>query len=153
MTLDELTRYCQTAVRNAGVPDLWLEDATQDVLFGLWRRGVLAGPRPYRVRAVRYEAVDAARRYGLRSRRGANRHTEPLLWAEGIPAPDAMVAVERRLDAGQAIRRLDGREAAIVRAWGRGWPLWRIGRALGISESRAAALNRAALRHARALVA
>lgn len=61
-------RYYGQAARRAGVPLFWVEDAVQDIALRVWRARTA-----YWKRVVAYAAVDAARRYGARSRRGVER--------------------------------------------------------------------------------
>lgn len=63
------TGYYRAAARSAGVPTLWLEDAAQDIAIEAWRAGEDTPTIVYRA------AVDCARRYGPRTRRG---HLKPL---------------------------------------------------------------------------
>jgi hypothetical protein len=55
------------------VPDFWLEDATQDIAFQVWREG-----KANDVLAIRREAIDAARRYGPQGRYGVRPSVVPL---------------------------------------------------------------------------
>lgn len=51
--------YLRTAARRAGVTDLWLDDAIQDISIRLW----LADPAVPQITVVRRAAIDAVRRY------------------------------------------------------------------------------------------
>lgn len=60
--------YYRAVARAVGVPDFWLDDATQDIALATWRDG-----KPDDVTAIRREAIDAARRYGPFTRYGSRR--------------------------------------------------------------------------------
>lgn len=64
--------YCEAASRNLGVPEMFVEDAAQDIIVALWQEGALRRDFVYR------RAVEAARRYGRRNRRGVSRETEQI---------------------------------------------------------------------------
>jgi hypothetical protein len=61
-------RYYRAVARSVGVPEFWLDDATQDIALATWRDGKMND-----VTAIRREAIDAARRYGPFTRRGNRR--------------------------------------------------------------------------------
>jgi hypothetical protein len=69
--IEERPSYYRAVARSVGVPDFWLEDATQDIALATWRDG-----KEGDVTAIRREAIDAARRYGPYTRRG---HRRPVL--------------------------------------------------------------------------
>jgi hypothetical protein len=101
--------YYITAARNAGVPEMWVEDAAQDMALQFWRRG--GGDNKA---AVRYAAIDMARRYGL-SRHGNDRVYAELDDARYHEAPDLYGVVERMLDVRQAWQRLTSVQRRIIR--------------------------------------
>jgi DNA-directed RNA polymerase specialized sigma24 family protein len=57
--------YYRAVARAVGVPEFWVDDAAQDIALGAWRDG-----KERDALAIRRNAIDAARRYGPRSRRG-----------------------------------------------------------------------------------
>jgi hypothetical protein len=57
--------YYRAVARAMGVPEFWIEDAAQDIALATWRDG-----KPGDVLAIRREAIDAARRYGMYARGG-----------------------------------------------------------------------------------
>lgn len=61
-------RYLAKALRSAGVPNLWIEDAIQDIRILLWQH-----PDSDALLVIRSGAIDAARRYGRHSRSGVER--------------------------------------------------------------------------------
>lgn len=63
--------YYRAVAKSVGVPEFWLDDASQDIALATWRDG-----KPHDATAIRREAIDAARRYGPYTRRGNRR---PLL--------------------------------------------------------------------------
>lgn len=133
-----IARYCLSA----GVPRLWLEDAVQDCEVAMWRRGLDK-------RSAWSLAIDAARVYGRRNRSVDRGEQRPLEEAEAIATGDAadlpLMEKDLRRRLRRASRLVYGRDRLVLAAWLRGYPLWRIGRALGISESRAAAVKRRAV--------
>ncbi len=62
--------YYRAVARAVGVPEFWLDDATQDIALATWRDG-----KAHDVTAIRREAIDAARRYGPYTRYGNRRPT------------------------------------------------------------------------------
>lgn len=64
--------YISKVVLTMGVPPLWIEDAVQDCEIKLWRAGRDDGI------ILRRAAIDAARKYGRRSRYGDRPQQEPL---------------------------------------------------------------------------
>jgi len=60
--------YYRAVARSVGVPEFWLDDATQDIALATWRDG-----KANDATAIRREAIDAARRYGPYTRRGHKR--------------------------------------------------------------------------------
>ena len=53
--------YYRKAAQNAGVPEMWLDDATQDIAIRCWRGGD-------DLVVIRRAAIDAARHYGPHER-------------------------------------------------------------------------------------
>jgi hypothetical protein len=76
-------RYYRAVARSVGVPEFWIEDATQDIALAAWKDGKLNDPL-----AIRREAIDAARRYGPVSRHGTRRPTlVPLDAIDNVAMP------------------------------------------------------------------
>lgn len=63
-----------------GVPNMWLDDAVQDIAVRVWRSNDDG------VTIVRNAAIDAVRKYGPRSRKGVQRVTVP--WPEDYDLAD-----------------------------------------------------------------
>ena len=103
--------YYRRAALNAGVPEMFADDAAQDIALRVWRSG------RDDVIIVRRGAVDAARRYGERSRSGKDRKTVALENALHLHSPDSFHARERLLDLADTFSLLTQRQReAIVRA-------------------------------------
>jgi hypothetical protein len=82
-----------------GVPDFWLEDATQDIALATWRDG-----KPGDVLAIRREAIDAARRYGNQARGGRRKPSHvPLEAAAQLGEPP-----DQRFEIMQAVKSVFG---------------------------------------------
>ena len=90
------TRYYRAAARAAGVPDFWLDDAAQDIALGAWRDG-----KECDALAIRRNAIDAARRYGQRTRRGKRPDSVPLDTVAEAPSPTGDI---ERVDTHHALR-------------------------------------------------
>jgi len=82
--------YYRAVARAVGVPEFWIDDAVQDIVLATWRDGKLDD-----VLAIRREAIDAARRYGVYSRNGKRRPAHvPLDEARRVGiAPDETIEV------------------------------------------------------------
>ena len=104
------TAYLAVAARRAGVPEMWIDDATQDIALRCW----LAND--WRKIVVRRAAVDAVRRYGLHNRHGVSRETVEI--DNSLPVrSDPYAAVDRALDVMAAWRRLTpAQQRILVRA-------------------------------------
>ena len=76
-------RYFRAVARSVGVPEMWEDDAIQDIAFACWRKG---NTHPGTIRSA---AIDCARRYGPNARTYARPVTVSLIWATHIPAPQA----------------------------------------------------------------
>lgn len=75
--------YYRAVARAMGVPEFWIEDAAQDIALNTWRDG-----KPQDVLAIRREAIDAARRYGVYSRGGKRKPAQlPLEAAATVSEP------------------------------------------------------------------
>lgn len=133
--------YAALAARQ-GVPSMWLDDAAQDIAIATW----IAGDR--RPVVILRAAIDAARRYGPRDRRGRQRpEAVPLslfIWrndpdADPNPPPqlatDPWPAWERRQDVRTAWGRLTAQERRRLALVGIGAP----GRGNGDDSARWAA--------------
>lgn len=66
--------YYRKVAFYAGVPSMWVDDAAQDIAIRLW----LAGDPPYWRLVAKRGAIEAARRYGPRTRHGIYREIEPI---------------------------------------------------------------------------
>jgi hypothetical protein len=104
------TLYYRAAARAAGVPDFWLDDAAQDIAFGAWRDG-----KERDALAIRRKAVDAARKYGPRSRRGTRPVTISLEAAGAASADDLIEQVDVRHALQAAIPGLTAQERLALR--------------------------------------
>ena len=75
--------YYRAVARSVGVPEFWIEDAVQDIALATWKDGKCDD-----VLAIRREAIDAARRYGVYSRSGKRRTVHvPLEAAAQVGMP------------------------------------------------------------------
>jgi hypothetical protein len=66
--MERSPRYFRAVARAVGVPEFWIDDATQDMALAAWKDGKADDPL-----AIRREAIDAARRYGPVTRHGRRR--------------------------------------------------------------------------------
>ena len=64
--------YIRRALNQHGIPEMWIEDAEQDVRFQIWRQGMDS------ILVIAHASVDAARRYGRTTQRGYVRISSPL---------------------------------------------------------------------------
>lgn len=109
--------YAALAERQ-GVPSMWLDDAAQDIAIAVWRAG------DARTVITLRAAIDAARQYGPRDRRGrprpaavplsrfqwgADDDPRPLPWPRQLTT-DPWPALERRQDVRTAWGRLTAQE-------------------------------------------
>lgn len=100
----------RAVARSVGVPEFWIDDATQDMALALWKDG-----RPHDTTAVRREAIDAARRYGQYSRRRVVRPAfVPLDEALDVEAP-GQSDIELRDAVSSAFGALTARQLAALR--------------------------------------
>ena len=97
-----LTYYRRVAA-DVGVPDLWLDDAAQEMMIRWWRSGWLEGSG-----IARRAAIDAVRRYGPRTMRGYRHTTEQL--HDRLPARDEYGLVATLIDLRKAMRVLTTRQ-------------------------------------------
>jgi DNA-directed RNA polymerase specialized sigma24 family protein len=100
--------YLAQAVRNAGVREPWVEDATSDVWLRCWRSD------DWRKFAIHSAAVDASRRYGLRRRNGTSREAISLEAVALHPTTDPYAVCDRMIDAERAIARLSERQREVL---------------------------------------
>ena len=111
-----MNHYYATVARSCGVPDFWLEDATQDMALDAWRDG-----RDDAL-SIRRRAIDAARRYGT-TRAGITKATVPLT-GEGYATADPHDAVIVRLDLRRALTGLsEANRRVLMRVKRSGRPL------------------------------
>lgn len=102
--LSHQPNYYATVARSLGVPDMWVEDAAQDIWLRCWQQDDDSG---FKVRAA---AIDAARRYGPYSRRGIARI------APTISEPcDPYVVVDHVLDFRAAWLQLSQGQRMVLR--------------------------------------
>ena len=92
--------YIAAALAAAGVPALWADDAAQDIAVACWLAGD-SGPI-----VIRRRAIDAARRYGPRDRRGRPRLQTVSLDECRDASMDAYAVVDATIDFIQALGRL-----------------------------------------------
>ena len=80
------TMYYRAVARAVGVPEFWVDDAAQDIAFDTWRDG-----KERDALAIRRNAIDAARRYGPRARRGLRPEIVPLDAAASTPSTSGQI--------------------------------------------------------------
>lgn len=104
-------RYYRAVARSVGVPDFWLEDATQDIAFAAWRSGKAHDPL-----AIRRSAIDAVRRYGPFNRYGTRRPAlVPLEAAAGVQGDRHEDALHLRNAMASALGRLTAKQRRALR--------------------------------------
>lgn len=92
--------YC-VAARRAGVPEMWVEDAAQDIMVAMWLEKNITATLIHR------RAIDASRRYGRYSARGIVREIESLDEAHDVGMEEPRFqSFETRLDLVLGLRSL-----------------------------------------------
>ena len=123
--------YYRTA-RNIGVPEMFLEDAIQEMKLAVWQG-----------RYARTACIDFVRQYGPKDRTGLARLTVPL--DEGIYLTFEAQHVETWMDIQELFRRLPKRLRLIVEAHLYGYCDREIARKIGLSPKRVGTLRHEAL--------
>ena len=101
--------YYAVAARRAGVPDMWLEDAAQDIALRTWRASNDS------VMVVHAAAVDAARKYGRYGRSGYDRAAVDL--SAVVVAIDPWSSVDWCVDAKRALAKLLPHQRRSLAGW------------------------------------
>lgn len=103
---DRAYAYYRAVARSVGVPELWVEDAAQEMALRAWQRGDRGAL------AIRRDAIDFVR--GIRGRAGRPQ-TLGLASSGAVAAPAPEEAVVARLDIERFLRRLRISERALLR--------------------------------------
>ena len=97
--------YLVTAARNAGVPEMWVDDAAQDIAIALWREGRSDS------KTIRHRAMNASAKYNDRRKRY---QAQVVAIDESVPGPDAYDLAETMLDIRRAWRTLRPHERFVI---------------------------------------
>ena len=115
--------YLVAAARNAGVPEMWVDDAAQDIAIRIWRGRTRSASLD-----IRHGARNARDRYGTFRRRTDQRsdtiRPTTVLLPETIETPgDPYAIVDMLIDVRAAIAQLPPRQLEAVRRRCAGLPL------------------------------
>lgn len=111
MTTSPADSYINAALRRVGVPNLWLEDALADVRLALWQQ---RDSEASENTIIGWACVDAARRYGPRTRSGNDRRTASLDELHEVGFDPAVVERAPHIDERRALNALTVDERAVL---------------------------------------
>jgi RNA polymerase sigma factor (sigma-70 family) len=109
--------YYAAAARRAGVPNIWVEDATQDIAVALWQANVTQKERNLWIAIIRNTSIDCSRHYAGATRNNRKKRPEQISLEYMIDTLGQEISTETILPTSfeDIIKTLNPREKDMIR--------------------------------------